>query len=131
MTANGSVELPAPKKTPGRVERIPLGIAYMIAATVVFATSSAIAKWQGEVYPVGEFMFLRTLASLATVSLIILPRTGLAVFRTQRLKAHVMRNGAQGVSQTLIVLAFSLMPLPLRGFRTHGADDDGGGDADA
>jgi drug/metabolite transporter (DMT)-like permease len=83
----------------------------MIAATVVFASSSAIAKWQVSVYPVGEFMFVRTLTSLATVAVIILPRTGLAVFRTRRLSAHLMRNGAQGVSQTLIVLAFSLMPL--------------------
>lgn len=111
MTADGSVDLPKPDKVSARVERIPLGIAYMIAATVVFATSSAIAKWQVSVYPVGEFMALRTLASLATCALIILPRTGLTVFRTQRLRAHLLRNGAQGVSQTLIVIAFSLMPL--------------------
>jgi drug/metabolite transporter (DMT)-like permease len=104
---SGQADAPSPP----RLEHIPLGIAYMIAATVVFATSSAIAKWQVSVYPVGEFMFLRTFASLVTCALIILPRTGLGVFRTQRLRAHLMRNGAQGVSQTLIVLAFSLMPL--------------------
>ena len=51
MTVNGGVELPAPDKAPARVERIPLGIAYMIGATVVFAASSAIAKWQVAVYP--------------------------------------------------------------------------------
>jgi drug/metabolite transporter (DMT)-like permease len=77
----------------------------------MFATSSAIAKWQVSIYPVGEFMFVRTAASLATCALIILPQTGLAVFRTQRLRAHLLRNASQGTSQTLIVLAFSLMPL--------------------
>jgi drug/metabolite transporter (DMT)-like permease len=100
-----------PAAAPKRIERIPLGIAYMIGATLVFASSSAIAKWQVSVYPVGEFMVLRTLASLAVCSLIILPRTGLAVFETRRLHAHLIRSGAQSVSQSLIVVAFSLMPL--------------------
>jgi drug/metabolite transporter (DMT)-like permease len=111
VSIHGSAELPTAKTAPIRVERIPLGITYMVAATAVFASSSAIAKWQVSVYPIGEFMFVRTLASLAVCALIILPRSGLAVFGTRRLHAHVIRSGAQGISQTLIVLAFSLMPL--------------------
>jgi drug/metabolite transporter (DMT)-like permease len=110
VTADGSVELPAPQR-PARVERIPLGIAYMVGATVMFASSSAIAKWQIATYPVGELMLVRTLASLAICALIILPRSGLAVFRTRRPGAHLLRAVSQGTAQTLIVLAFSLMPL--------------------
>ncbi len=94
-----------------RTERIPLGIAYMIGATVMFASSSAVSKWLVERYPVGEVLFMRTLVSLAIVAAIILPFAGLAAFRTRKLPAHMMRGASQGVSQTLIIVAFSLMPL--------------------
>ncbi len=105
-----SAELPNPPRR-ARVERVPLGIAYMIGATIMFASSSAIAKWQVALYPIGEVMVVRTFASLAICALIILPRTGLAVFHTRRPRAHLLRSISQGTSQTLIVLAFSLMPL--------------------
>lgn len=104
-----STEPPPPK--PKRVERVPLGIAFMIGATVMFASSSAIAKWQVAIYPLGEVMLIRTLASLALCALIIMPRTGLAVFRTHKLHAHLLRGVSQGTAQTMIVLAFSMMPL--------------------
>jgi drug/metabolite transporter (DMT)-like permease len=110
VSVNGSAGLPAPKKSV-RVERVPLGIAFMIGATVMFASSSAIAKWLVATYPIGEFLFVRSLASLAVVALIVLPSTGIGVFYTNRLSHHVMRSLSQGTAQTLIVIAFSLMPL--------------------
>ena len=70
----------------GRREHVPLGILYMVAATVVFAGSSAVSKWQVATYPVGEVLFTRTFVAFVTCALFILPRTGLAVFRTQRLQ---------------------------------------------
>lgn len=100
------------KQTPAiREERIPLGIAYMIAATVLFAGSSAVSKWLVASYPVGEVLFSRAATSLVGASLAILPFTGLSVFRTRRLAAHVMRGISQATSQALLVIAFSLMPL--------------------
>src|SRR5580704_9438697 len=36
-----------------RQERIPLGILHMVAATIVFAGSSALTKWLVATYPVG------------------------------------------------------------------------------
>jgi drug/metabolite transporter (DMT)-like permease len=96
---------------PFRQERIPLGIAYMLGATLMFASSSAAAKWLIAIYPIGQFMFIRQAASLATCALIILPFTGFAAFRTSRLGAHGIRAVSQGTSQTLILIAFSLMPL--------------------
>ena len=100
----------APAK-PARREHVPLGILYMIAATVVFAASSAVSKWLVASYPIGEVLFTRTLVAFVTCALFIMPQTGLAVFRTRRLPHHVMRSVSQGCSQTFLLIAFSLMPL--------------------
>jgi drug/metabolite transporter (DMT)-like permease len=99
------------QKAPVRVERIPLGIAYMIAATVLFAGSSATSKWLVATYPIGEVLFSRSSTSLLGASLAILPSAGLAVFRTNRLRAHLMRGISQASSQAFLLIAFSLMPL--------------------
>jgi len=94
-----------------RQERIPLGIAYMIAATVVFAGSSALSKWLVTYYPVGEMLFVRAATALIGAALVILPATGLAVFRTSRLRDHLLRGVSQSCSQAFLIIAFSLMPL--------------------
>ena len=94
-----------------RREHVPLGILYMVGATIVFAASSAVSKWLVASYPVGEVLFTRTAVALVTCALFIMPQTGLAVFRTQRLSHHVMRSVSQGCSQTFLLIAFSLMPL--------------------
>jgi len=96
---------------PLRREHVPLGILYMVSATIVFAVSSAVSKWLVASYPVGEVLFTRTLVALLTCALFILPHTGLAVFRTRRLRHHVLRSVSQGCSQTFLLIAFSLMPL--------------------
>jgi drug/metabolite transporter (DMT)-like permease len=83
----------------------------MLGATIVFAASSAASKWLVARYPIGEVLFTRTAVALLTCALFILPYTGLAVFRTHRLRHHVMRSVSQGFSQTFLLIAFSLMPL--------------------
>ncbi len=110
MTATGRIE-PHVAGRPIRQDRIPLGILYMLAATVLFAGSSATTKWLVATYPIGEVLFTRTCASLVGFSLVILPRTGLAVFRTHKIHAHLMRGVSQSLSQSFLVIAFSLMPL--------------------
>ena len=92
-------------------DNVPLGILYMILATVLFAVSSAIAKWQVAIYPVGEVMFFRSISSLAVCAAVVLPVTGFAVFATKRHGAHIARGLSQSISQTFTVIAFSLMPL--------------------
>jgi drug/metabolite transporter (DMT)-like permease len=112
LSAPGSFERAAAR--PGRQERqerIPLGIAYMIAATALFAGSSAISKLLVVDYPIGEVLFSRCAVGFICVAAFILPSTGLAVFQTKKLGAHVLRSVSQCCSQTLILLAFSLMPL--------------------
>src|SRR5262249_4442129 len=83
----------------------------MVLATLLFAISSAIAKWQVARYPLGEVMFVRSFASLIACAGIVLPLTGLAVFETRRAGAHIARGLSQSISQTFTVIAFSLMPL--------------------
>jgi drug/metabolite transporter (DMT)-like permease len=97
-------------ETPRR-EHVPRGIAYMIGATVMFAASSAASKWLVETYPVGEVLFTRTAVALTVCALFIVPRTGLSVFRTQRLRHHILRGTSQVISQTFLLIAFSMMPL--------------------
>jgi drug/metabolite transporter (DMT)-like permease len=93
------------------MDRVPLGILFMLGATVLFAGSSAVSKWQIERYSFIEIVFLRTVVSLITCFVLIVPRTGLAVFRTERLGGHAARNVTQAFAQSFIVIAFGLMPL--------------------
>jgi drug/metabolite transporter (DMT)-like permease len=94
-----------------RSDRVPLGIAYMMGATLLYAGSHALSKWQVASYSFAEVLFFRALGSLVICAPLILPRTGLRVFVTRRLGAHMARTTLQAISQSLIVLALSLMPL--------------------
>src|SRR3977135_261644 len=110
--AMGVAQEPAGGAGPAsRKDNIPRGIYYMIAATVMFALSSAIAKLQVAIYPVGEVMFFRSFSSLVVCAAFLLPVTGLSVFATRRPRDHIARGLSQSISQTFTVLAFSLMPL--------------------
>ncbi len=93
------------------LDNVPAGILYMTLASFLFAVSSAIAKWQVAIYPVGEVMFFRSASSLIVCAAVVLPFTGFAVFATSRPGAHIARGISQSISQTFTVIAFSLMPL--------------------
>jgi drug/metabolite transporter (DMT)-like permease len=96
---------------PTRADRVPLGIAFMLGATVMFAVSTALSKWQVADYSFDEVLFFRAIGSLVTIALMILPRKGLAVFYTKRLAEHAARSVTQTVAQACIVIALALMPL--------------------
>ncbi|HYV70670.1 MAG TPA: hypothetical protein VE970_11260, partial [Pseudolabrys sp.] len=68
-----------------RADRVPLGILFMLGATVMFAVSSALSKWQVAEYSFVEVLFFRAVASLLTCAVLILPRTGLAVLCCARI----------------------------------------------
>jgi len=101
---------PAPRPTE-RHENIPLAILLMVGSGAVFTCSNAATKWLVAIYPIGETMFTRTLVSLIFLGAFILPTAGLAVYRTQRIGAHVIRAGSQAASQTMLAIAFTMMPL--------------------
>jgi drug/metabolite transporter (DMT)-like permease len=94
-----------------RRDRIPLGIAYMVGSSLLFAGVNAVVKWEVASYPVGEVAFFRSLFALLPCYLMILPRTGLAVLRTKRHFDHVKRAASQFCSMMSIFLAFQAMPL--------------------
>ncbi len=96
---------------PPRTDRVPLGVVFMLGATVMFAVSSALAKWQVTNYSFVEVLFFRAAGSLVICAALILPRTGFAVFRTSRLRDHVGRSVTQATAQSLLVIAFTTMPL--------------------
>ena len=94
-----------------RHEQIHRGILYMVASSILFAGVNALVKWEVAIYPVGEVAFFRSLFALIPCYLIILPRTGLGVLRTQRRFDHVKRALSQFSSMMSLFLAFQLMPL--------------------
>src|SRR5215472_14616316 len=63
--------------------QVPLGIAYTVGSTVMFAGGNAVVKWQLATYPLGEVAFGRTLFAFLTVTAIVLPRAGWGVLRTR------------------------------------------------
>lgn len=94
-----------------RNDRVPLGILYMVAATVLFAGSTALSKWQVATYPFSEVLLFRSGVSLIVCALLILPWSGLAVFRTRRIGAHFGRSLTQTAAQSCILIALSMMPI--------------------
>ena len=97
--------------TDGRAQHVPRGILCMVVATVLFSIAFALSKWQVAIYPAGEVLFLRSFSSLVVVLALMLPVTGIGVFATRRPRDHILRGLSQSISQTLTILAFSLMPL--------------------
>ncbi len=92
-------------------DNVLLGIAYMVAATVLFAGTAALAKLMAAIYPVGEVMFFRSFTSLVVCAAFVLPFAGFSVFATKRPRDHLARGVSQSISQTFTVLAVSMMPL--------------------
>jgi drug/metabolite transporter (DMT)-like permease len=110
VTSESGVERRDPGP-PTRQERIPRAILYMISAGAIFSFSSAASKWLVESYPVGEVLFSRVFVSLVLFAGFALATAGTAVFRTRRPGAHLLRSMSQCTSQTLLLIAFSMMPL--------------------
>jgi drug/metabolite transporter (DMT)-like permease len=96
---------------PARREHIPLAIFLMVSAGLIFSFSSAASKWLVQTYPVGEVLFSRVFVSLVAFSAFALPTTGIAVLYTRRPGAHMLRGISQFTSQSLLLIAFSMMPL--------------------
>ena len=105
------IAAPDQKLGKGRADDVPRGILCMLAATILFSGASAASKWLVGIYPVGEVLSLRSLASFVAGASIILPVGGLSAFATHRPRDHLARGLSQSISQLCLLLAFSLMPL--------------------
>src|SRR6201987_2116999 len=94
-----------------RRNQVPLGIAYMVGSTAMFAGGNAGVKWQLATYPLGEVAFGRTLFAFPTVAAIVLPRAGWSVLRTRRYREHLQRGLSQLCSMLCWCLAVSVLSL--------------------
>src|SRR5215472_1697881 len=94
-----------------RRNQVSLGIAYMVGSTVMFAGGNAVVKWQLANYPLGQVAFGRTLFAFLTVVVIVLPRAGWSVWRTQRYLEHLQRDLSQFGSMLCWFLAVSVLSL--------------------
>ncbi len=94
-----------------RRNQVPLGIAYMVGSTAMFAGGNAVVKWQLATYPLGEVAFGRTLFAFLTVAAIVLPRAGWSVLRTRRYREHLQRGLSQFGSMLCWFLAVSVLSL--------------------
>jgi hypothetical protein len=74
---------------PAGRNQVPRGIAYTVAATVMFAGGNAVVKWQLAHYPLGEVAFGRTLFAFLTTAAIVLPSAGWGVLRTRRYREGI------------------------------------------
>ena len=81
MPARGWASGPALPEVLRMNDNIPLGIACMTGATLMFAASSAIMKFEVARYPLGEVMAARSLSSLLVCAAAVLPATGLGGLR--------------------------------------------------
>ena len=111
MTATSSSVERRDPEPPARREHIPQAIFLMVSAGLIFSFSSAASKWLVQTYPVGEVLFSRVFVSLVCFSAFALPTTGLLVLHTRRPGAHMLRGISQFTSQSLLLIAFSMMPL--------------------
>ncbi|MDO9412197.1 MAG: DMT family transporter [Pseudolabrys sp.] len=103
-----SLERPIPPK---RLDKVPLGIMFMLGATIMFAGSTALSKWQVETYNFVEVLLFRSVVSLIVCALLIMPRKGMAVFRTNHIGQHFGRSLTQTAAQSAILIALSMMPI--------------------
>jgi drug/metabolite transporter (DMT)-like permease len=109
VTRPGAMTAPG-VATAGR-NQVPLGIAYMVGSTAMFAGGNAVVKWQLATYPLGEVAFGRTLFAFLTVAAIVLPRAGWSVWRTRRYRQHLQRGLSQFGSMLCWFLAVSVLSL--------------------
>src|SRR5438045_9654141 len=94
-----------------RRNQVPLGIAYLVGSTAMFAGGNAVVKWQLATYPLGEVAFGRTLFAFLTVAAIVLPRAEWGVLRTRRYREHLQRGLSQFGSMLCWFLAVSVLSL--------------------
>ena len=101
--------MPLSPRTP-RLSGSLIGIGLMVAATVTMIVQHSMAKLLAADLSVLEIVFFRTVAAL----LFFMPwmlRSGLTIFRTERLGLHVIRAFFQTISAFGFFLGLAIVPL--------------------
>ncbi|MEO3434340.1 DMT family transporter [Inquilinus sp. CAU 1745] len=87
------------------------GILYKVCATGLFASMSAIIKWVGDDYPIGQLVFVRSFFALIPVFLLIRWAGGLKALRTRRPGAHLLRSLSGITAMSLSFSALTMLPI--------------------
>src|SRR5688500_2378062 len=103
--------LPSPSTSPPRRSTALAGIGYMLAAVFLFALSSAVGKWLVATYPVGEFLLIRSVATLLLLSPFIWQVGKAAFVNVPRLGLQVVRVVLSTAEIAMFFWAVIYMPL--------------------
>ncbi|MFN0115606.1 MAG: DMT family transporter [Paracoccaceae bacterium] len=103
-----SPELPAPAARSGNG---PLGIAFAVAAVMVFATGDVATKYLMLRYDVAFVVAVRYLVNLALLLAVLGPRHGRALIRTRRTRMVLFRAACLVSASLTMGLALQTMPV--------------------
>jgi len=87
------------------------GIGLMLLATMLFASHDALNKYLAEFYPIVMVIWVRYLLHTLLMALCFLPRSGLAVLRSQRPMLQVWRALCLLATSLLFICGLLFIPL--------------------
>lgn len=94
-----------------RSDRPLLGIGYMVVGVIFVASMNSLAKWLLQDHHVVQVVWARFTGHFIVVCIVFLPQIGLTLFRSRRPALAFLRSGSMFLSNVMIFIAFSLMPL--------------------
>ena len=92
-------------------ERTLAGIGLVVAATACFATLDTTAKLSTAVVPIMMAIWFRYFFQAVVSTVVLLPRYGISVLRTEHPRYQVLRGALLMASSTLAFLSLRYMPL--------------------
>lgn len=87
------------------------GIALVVLATLCFAASDVVTKHLAQTYPVPWIMAVRYVLNAVVLAVLLAPREGAGLWRTQRTGLVVMRALSLALGSLTVGLALKLMPV--------------------
>ncbi|MEB8387186.1 DMT family transporter [Rhodobacteraceae bacterium KMM 6894] len=89
-----------------------IGALCALGATVCFSFNDMGIKFLSDAYALHQVVFLRSLVGTVLFAAIVMPFTGgLAVIRTRRLKAHLLRGGFVVFANMSLFLGLAALPI--------------------
>lgn len=89
----------------------PKGVALVIAATLLFAVADTLGKHLAMLYAVTMILAVRYSVNLALVALVMAPRHGAALWRTNRTGLVILRGLCLALASISMLLALRVMPV--------------------
>lgn len=87
------------------------GIALVIAATLLFASADTVGKYLVTVYAASFVLAVRYSVNLALVALVMAPRHGAALWKTERTALVLLRGLFLALASISMLLALQVMPV--------------------